>query len=162
MPESNPPPISAQERQKRIERIRRLAKQFGFEGTVEYRHVWSGTGGAQYTIGTGREKDGLAVFAEAFERDADPEDFSLDAILAHERGHQLLVRHPRLAPMAKKISIASDEILASLIGSLIAAADKDRQVLYYKALFEAVTRGVDLPKAARLCHELCALLEQLI
>jgi len=37
--------------------------------------MWSGTGGAQYSMGSSQEADALLVFAEAFERDADPEDF---------------------------------------------------------------------------------------
>jgi len=60
------------------------------------------------------------------------------------------------------VVIVSDEILASLIGSLIAQEEKDRQVLYYKALYEAVSRGVDLPRAARLCRDICDLLEQVL
>ena len=39
------------------------------------------------------EEDLLIVYAEAFAKEADPEDFSLTAILAHERGHQILARH---------------------------------------------------------------------
>lgn len=139
--------------------VRQLAKELGFEGTVEYRH---GTGGAQYCKGVGKDLDALLVFAEAFARDANPDDFSLSAILAHERGHQLLIRHPKLAPMTKGLSIGSDEILASLIGSLIAPMEDDRQMLYYKALFEADRRGVDLMKAARLCRNLCDILEQVL
>src|SRR5579859_5127140 len=137
MPESSPPPISAQEKQERSTRVRQLAKELGFEGSVEYRHAWSGTGGAQYCKGAGKNPDALLVFAEAFARDANPQDFSLAAILAHERGHQLLERHPKLAPMTKGLSVGSDEIMASLIGSLIARQEEDRQMLYYKALFEA-------------------------
>jgi hypothetical protein len=77
--------------------VARVARVLGFVGRVEYRHVYSQTGGAQYGRGTVEANDLLTVYAEAFERDANPEDFSLEAILAHERGHQLLARHPRLA-----------------------------------------------------------------
>lgn len=73
-------------------------------GRVEYRHVYSQTGGAQYGRGTTAADDLLTVYAEAFERDADPEDFSLGAILAHERGHQLLARHPRIAKRVRGAS----------------------------------------------------------
>jgi hypothetical protein len=69
----------------------------GFIGRVEYCHVYSQTGGAQYGRGSAAEQDLLTVYAEAFERDADPNDFSLQAMLAHERGHQLLARHSRIA-----------------------------------------------------------------
>src|SRR5436309_10639312 len=92
-----PRPLSAGQRRARRRRVARLARAFGFVGRVEYRHVFSQTGGAQYGRGSTAEEDLLTVYAEAFERDADPEDFSLEAILAHERGHQLLVRHPRIA-----------------------------------------------------------------
>jgi hypothetical protein len=51
---------------------------------VEYRHVYSQTGGAQYGRGNTPEEDLLTVYAEAFERDADPQDFSLEAMIAHE------------------------------------------------------------------------------
>jgi hypothetical protein len=59
--------------------------------------VYAQTGGAQYGRGTVAGGDLLWLSAEAFERDADPDDFSLRAMIAHERGHQLLARHPRLA-----------------------------------------------------------------
>jgi hypothetical protein len=163
MLESSPPPISSQEKRRRLTRIRRLAKKLGFVGEVEYRHVWSTTGGAQYGIGSTPDQDLLVVFAEAFKRDADPDDFSLEALLAHERGHQMLVRHRQLAPiLAKGIDLESEEILASLIGSLIAELEKDRQDLYYKALAEAVTRGIDATRAIRLLRELRLVLEKAI
>jgi hypothetical protein len=103
--------------------------------------------------------DTLVVFAEAFERDTDPEDFSLDAIIAHERGHQLLRRDSKLARMVTTtIGAASEEILASLI----AANDEDREVLYYKALFDMVARGMDLAHAVRLVDDLRSLLEKIV
>ena len=90
------------------------------------------------------------VFAEAFERDADPEDFSLEAILAHERGHQLLIRDPKLERiLARGLSNVSDEILASLLGSLIADMEVDREMLYYKAVYEAVAHGMEMDHAVR-------------
>jgi hypothetical protein len=88
----------------------------GFVGKVEYRHVYSQTGGAQYGRGTKDDDDLLTVYAEAFERDADPEDFSLESMIAHERGHQILARHPRIAEWVSGISAQSEEILASLLG----------------------------------------------
>jgi hypothetical protein len=84
--------------------VARLAPGLGVVGRVEYRRVCSQTGGAQYGRGSTADQDSLTVYAEAFERDADPVDFSLNAILAHERGHQLLARHPRIA---KRIAAAS-------------------------------------------------------
>lgn len=161
MPNSLPPPISAQQERARLGRIRRLAKKLGFQGKVEYRHAWSGTGGAQYGMGAAADEDVLLVFAEAFQRDADKEDFSLAALLAHERGHQLLVRNTKLLPVrAKEISLASEEILASLLGSLIAEEEKDRQNLFYKALAESLAQGMEADHAVRLLHDLRSLLEQ--
>src|SRR5690242_14626070 len=93
----SPQPLSPAELRARRGRVTRLARGLGFVGRVEYRHVYSQTGGAQYGRGTTAADDLLTVYAEAFERDADREDFSLEAILAHERGHQLLARHPRIA-----------------------------------------------------------------
>jgi hypothetical protein len=56
----------------------------GFVGRIEYRHVNSRFGGAQYVPGAAANEDSLILFAEAFDRDADPDDFSLEAIIAHE------------------------------------------------------------------------------
>ena len=159
MPQCSPAPISAQEKRRRLERIRRLAKEQGFEGHVEYHHMLSATGGAQYRIGATASGDRLLVFVEAFERDADPVDFSLEAILAHERGHQLLIRHARLSLLvARASSVASEEILASLVGSLLANKPEDRQDLFSKALAEAITYGMESAQAARLLHDLRDLL----
>ena len=106
-----------------------------FVGRIEYRHVYSQTGGAQYARGSNADEDLLTVYAEAFERDADPEDFSLEAILAHERGHQLLARHPRIAKRvtAAGISAGSEEILASLLGAMHCHVNADRDALVAKA-----------------------------
>ncbi|MCI0638122.1 MAG: hypothetical protein L0Y70_03550 [Gemmataceae bacterium] len=59
--------------------------------------MYSQTGGAQYGRGNKPEDDLLTIYAEAFERDADPEEFSLEGMIAHECGHQILARHPRIA-----------------------------------------------------------------
>lgn len=161
MPESVPFPISSEEHHRRVQLICRLAKKLGFEGLVEYRHVVSDSGGAQYGIGSSSDQDWLVVFADAFERDADPDDFSLEAILAHERGHQLVVRHSKLSRiLARGIELVSEEILASLIGSVIADTERDRRDLYHKALYEAVAHGIDSSHAIRLLHELRLLLEK--
>src|SRR5947209_7964734 len=93
----SPPPIDLAQRRARRERVARIARELGVTGRIEYRHVYSQTGGAQYGQGTTAAADLLTVYAEAFERDADPEDFSLEAIVAHERGHQILARHPRIS-----------------------------------------------------------------
>src|SRR6266436_6180762 len=97
MPEHHPRPISSVKRRARQRRVSRIARQLGFVGRVEYHHVYSSAGGAQYGLAVAADQDLLVVYAEAFDRDANPDDFSLEAILADERGHQLLARHPRLA-----------------------------------------------------------------
>src|SRR5438552_19114098 len=117
---AQPKPISSVESRARIRRITALASEFGFTGTVEYRHVYSRSGGAQYCIGSGAEDDIMAVYAEAFERDADPEDFSLEALIAHECGHQRLARDPKLGQVLAKFPGARlEEILASVVGSIL-------------------------------------------
>ncbi len=135
----------------------------GFVGRVEYRHVYSQTGGAQYGRGRTAEEDLLTVYAEAFERDAAAEDFSLEAILAHERGHQLLARHPRISKLAAgHISAASEEILASLLGAMICATERDGDALMAKATVELLDHGETLEVATRRLQELWDLLEAIL
>lgn len=138
----DPEPISKIRLRRRLNQIRRIADKLGFIGHVEYRHVYSHSGGAQYGRARSEEDDLLIVYAEAFDRDANPEDFSLTAILAHERGHQILVRHPRIAKMVEgKISLGSEEILASLLGSLICDDEEDRKNLISKAVAQLTKSG---------------------
>src|SRR5688572_25061100 len=108
MASRSPAPIPPAESRRRRARALREARAVRFVGRVEYRHVYSRSGGAQYGRGAGEGGDVLTVYAEAFDRDADPEDFSLRAILAHERGHQLLARHPRLAVLLAGASPAAE------------------------------------------------------
>lgn len=163
MSEATPPPISETEKRRRERRIKALAKKLGFRGKVEYHHILSGTGGAQIRIGEDLSADLLLVFAEAFQRDADPEDFSLSAILAHERGHQILARHPKLKDaFASGFVLKSEEILASLLGSLVAESEDDRRNLFEKALFEALEAGLDTDHAVRLLHDLRELMEKIL
>src|SRR5438270_14051122 len=127
---SRPRPISNSEHVARQRRASDIARGHGFVGHVEYRHVYTQSGGAQYGLAATPEEDLLIVSAEAFERDADPEDFSLEAIIAHERGHQLVARHPRLRRnLPRPWSGVSEEIVASLPGSLLVEAEKDKQDL---------------------------------
>ena len=86
---SEPRPVTSEEILARRKRVARITRDFGFAGRVEYRHIYGRTGGAQYGQGTTVTDDVLIVFAEAFERDADPDDFSLEAIIAHELAHML-------------------------------------------------------------------------
>ena len=74
--------ISDDERDARLRRIGRIARRFGFVGRIEYRHVSSRAGGAQYGLGASATDDLLVVYADAFERHADPNDFSLEAIIS--------------------------------------------------------------------------------
>jgi len=150
------------ERRARRNRAARIARQFGFAGSVEYRHVYSQSGGAQYGRGQTPEQDLLTVYAEAFERDADPEDFTLEAMIAHECGHQILARHPRIAKRAVGLSEESEEILASLLGAMMCKADADRVALLAKASAELLARGQTAESANRQLQDLWDLLERLI
>jgi hypothetical protein len=158
----SPDPIPPAEVRRRRGRAVRLARAAGFVGRVEYRHVYGQTGGAQYGRGSTPQADLLTVYAEAFERDADPEDFSLEAIIAHERGHQLLARHRRLARRVAGVSAASEEILASLLGAMICPDDTDRATLYAKAAAELLDRGQSDEAASRQLLDLWELLEALL
>jgi hypothetical protein len=118
MEEKPPSPISAAEHGTRQNRLERIARQLGFVGIVEYRHVSTTSGGAQYWMGPTVKHDVLVAFAKAYERDGNPDDFSLEAIIAHERGHQLLCRHELLRRNTpKEMSPLTEEILASLVGA---------------------------------------------
>jgi hypothetical protein len=164
MAELSPRPLSPAERRARHSHVARLARGLGFVGRIEYRHVYSQTGGAHYGRGSTADEDLLTVYAEAFERDADPDDFSLKAILAHERGHQLLARHPRIAKRvaAASISAGSEEILASLLGAMHCPAEADRDALVAKATVELLNHGEALEVSTRRLQELWNLLEALL
>lgn len=158
----NPAPISEAEEHARRGRIARIARRLGFVGHVEYRHVYSQSGGAQYGRGRVEDADLLTVYAEAFERDADPNEFSLEAILAHERGHQLFARHPRVARRVGGLSVASEEILASLLGAMICWEKKDRDELVAKATAALLVRGQPPDVASRQIYELWRIFEALL
>jgi hypothetical protein len=163
MESPSPRRLTPAERHARRNRVARLAKKFGFAGRIEYRHIHSQTGGAQYCRGSSASEDVLTVYAEAFERDADPDDFSLAAIVAHERGHQLLARHPQIARrVAGRISAASEEILASLLAAIICERETDRDALVSKAMVELLDRGVPPETAVQRLQELWDLMEALL
>lgn len=162
MPTPEPRPLTPGELRARRRRAARIARKLGFVGRIEYRHVYSQTGGAQYGRGSSPQADLLTLYAEAFERDADPQDFSLKAMIAHECGHQILARHPRIAKRVAGISEASEEILASLLGAMICNEDNDRVALYAKATAELLDRGQSIEAATRQIQELWELLEALL
>jgi hypothetical protein len=163
MPQRHPRQISPSERRARQRRVADIARRLGFVGRVEYRHVYSLAGGAQYGLAAAPEQDLLIIYAEAFERDADPDEFSLEAIIAHERGHQILARNPRLTRnLPAGWSDASEEIAASLLASLLVTGEEDREDLVLKALFEAEKQGLERDRAVALIIELRALLERVL
>jgi len=92
-----------------------------------------------------------------------PEDFSLQAMIAHECGHQILARHPRLVKRVAGVSEATEEILASLVGAMICDDEADRFALFAKATAELLDRGGQSAEAAtRHLRELWDLLEALL
>lgn len=160
MTRPEPEPISAAERARRLTHATRSARRLGFVGRVEYRHVFSGAGGAQFGLGSSAANDLLVVYAEAFARDANPKDFSLDAIIAHERGHQFVCRSAALKQcLGEKIGLNAEEIVASLVGSLLVQSATDCQALVLKALDEAIRCGVEISDAMELVFELRRFLE---
>lgn len=156
-------PISAAEEKSRQKRVEQIARRMGFVGMVEYQHVRTLSGGAQYGIGVSIEADLLTVSARAFERDANPQEFSLEAIIAHERGHQLVVRSSKIrARLPSPLQLEADEVLASLIGSLLVTAVKDRDDLTMKAVFDELECGVPEVKAIPLADNIRNVLERLL
>lgn len=134
----------------------------GFVGRVEYRHVASQSGGAQYGRGVGEAADLLTVFAEAFDRDADPADFSLRAMIAHERGHQLFARHPRVSARVAGMPAAAEEVMASVLGALVLGPGTDCDVLLGKATAELLDRGNPPDDAVQLIQNLWDLFGRLL
>lgn len=162
MAESHPPPISKAQEKARHKRVSQIARRLGFVGRVEYR-VYTQAGGAQYGLAVAPEHDLLIDSAEAFEPDADPADSSLKAIIAHETGHQLLARHEVLTRnLPCEWSGVSEEIAASLLGSLLVRNSKDERDLLLKALFDAGQHGLTPDEATGLITELRAVLEKLL
>lgn len=105
------------------------------------------------------EEDVLVVYAEAFDRDANPEDFSLEALVAHECGHQLLTRKRDLREILDKLADeAYEEVLASLIGSLILEDSEAAQTLVWKATVELGNLGIGPEKVVLFIERLRRLL----
>lgn len=162
MSQREPKAIGRREAVRRRQRIGRIARSCGFRGRIEYRHVYSQSGGAQFCIGT-KGDDVLIVYAEAFDRDRDPDDFSLRAVIAHECGHQRLLRDSRLSALGRKISgSAHEEVLASLIGSLLVDDSVDAQHLVWKATVELAIVGLPAAEVVRTIEQLRALLREFV
>jgi hypothetical protein len=158
-----PPPISATAFRSRLRRINSVSTEYGFVGTVEYRHVYSRSGGAQYCIGPSADHDIMVVYAEAFERDADPDDFRLEALIAHECGHQRLIRVENLRKILAKFPKEFEEILASLIGSILLEGAESSQSLVWKATAElAEMRIISAANTARFVERLRQLLRDFL
>jgi hypothetical protein len=128
-------------------------------GRTEYRHVHSQSGGAQYCIGPSANDDLLVLYAEAFERDADPEDFRLEALIAHECGHQRLIRNSNLRTiLAKFPGEQFEETLASLVGSLLLSESETSQTLVWKATAELGQLGMTAASTVQYIERLRHLL----
>jgi hypothetical protein len=163
MPDESLKPISAKEERARQRRVTALARALGFVGRVEYRHVTTRSGGAQYGMGATVKEDLLLVYPEALRRDADPEDFSLEAILAHERGHQVICRDRRLSRnLPGDMSAVTEEVLDSLIGSIITKDPRAGDDLMLKGLFTLVERGMHPDEASRRVQDVLRYLEAIL
>ena len=161
MATQQPEPITATEHRYRLHRVTQIARRFAFIGRIDYRHVLSNAGGAQFGLGSSPARDLLVVYAEAFLRDADPEDFSLEALLAHECGHQIVYRNAawqRFLP--GPMTPAVEEVLASVAGSVLVTDAVDRENLVLKTVHDAVQCGFDVDDASQLVFELRRLLEK--
>src|SRR5947209_7885201 len=86
----------------------------------------------------------------------------LEAMIAHECGHQILARHSRIAKPVAGISEASEEILASLLGAMNCNADADRVALFGKGAGELLDCGQSAESANRQLQDLWTLLETLL
>jgi hypothetical protein len=158
-----PEPISATNEHLRIRRITEIATNLGFVGRVEYLHVYSRTGGAQYCVGPSADDDIMVVYAEAFERDANPDDFNLEALIAHECGHQRLLRQPNLRIVLAKFPGGKlEEVLASLVASILLGETEAAKTLVWKATAELSGMGVKSASTVRFIERLRRILRDLL
>ena len=110
-----------------------------------------------------RNADELRVFAEAFDRDQNGQDFSLAAMVAHECGHQRLFRDPQLAAIGRKLTgQIFEEVLASLIGSCLVSDARDRQHLVWKATADLSMMRLSSASVGRTIEQLRVLLKELV
>lgn len=150
MSSHQPSAITFTERARRIDLVRQLAAKVGFCGRVEYRHRYDSSGPAQIRLGAKIGDDVMLVFAEAFDWKEDSRHFSLEAVLAHECGHQVFHHHPMLRRLfARDLSIHLEEIAASIIGALLVTNVADHDALLDKAVGEALQGCSDPADAAQ-------------
>lgn len=158
-----PKPISDAEHRERQQRVARISNELGFVGSVEYCHAYTRSGGAQYCIGPSADDDIMILYAEAFERDSDPEDFPLEAIVAHEVGHQKLHRNPKFRKVMKQFGGEDfEEILASLVGCVLLGDGVPARLLLCRAVAELGDRRISGTEALRIAERLIRVMEQLV
>lgn len=158
-----PKPISDSTRRTRVRRIRQLCRELGFRGRVEYRHLRSQSGGAQFLLGESRRHDRIVVYAEGFDRDADPADFDLEAIVAHECGHCELIRNRQLRRVLQGMPHRGfEEILSSLVGSILLARSESAQTLVWKATIELAELGFAPDRTVYFIQRLRTLMRALL
>ena len=138
-----PEPILPEEHAARLLRISAIARSLGYQGKLEYRHLHSQSGGAQYCIGPAADDDIMVLYAKAFERDADPEEFNLDALIAHECGHHRLHRDPKFQPVREQYPGDDyEEILASFIGAFLLGESVSGEALLWRVSAELSDMGM--------------------
>ena len=105
----------------------------------------------------------MVIYAAAFERDANPDDFSLEAMIAHECGHQRLRRNPNMQPIVAKFPDAElEEILASVVGSLLLGESASAQTLKWKAAADLSDLGVRIEFADHFVAQLSKTVRDLL
>ena len=87
----------------------------------------------------------------------------MDAIIAHECGHQRLLRDSSLAEVGRKLSgQVFEEVLASLIGSLLVTDSRDAEDLVGKATVDLATIGLSAASVVRTIEQLRGTLKELV
>lgn len=66
----------------------------------------------------------------------------------------MLARHPRLKVAMEGLSLAGEEVLASLLGALILKPGPDRDALVAKATMDALSGGAAPANVVRLIQDL--------
>lgn len=74
----------------------------------------------------------------------------------------MLARHPRLSEELAGVTLAAEEVLASVLGALILDDGPDRDALLAKATAEVLAGGTGPGDAVRLIENLWATLGELL